>query len=67
MGIVARYPDIDNYSINKSVEHPGLLIQDEFFETIQSVHMSLRGDLVDAIISCIVPTSDLAQVVRRLN
>ena len=67
MGIVARYPDIDDYSINKAVEHPTLLLQEGFLESIEGIHLSLRGDLTDAIVSCIEPQKDLATAVRQLN
>ena len=55
IGILARYPDIDDYSICQAVEYPNILLQHGFLEAIQSIHPSLRQDLTNTIIKCVVP------------
>ena len=67
MGIVARYPEIDDSTVDQVIEHPILLLQDGFLEAIKSIHPSLRHDLTDAIIKCVIPENDLAEVVNALN
>ena len=67
MGIVARYPEIDDSTVDQAIEHPMLLLQDGFLEAIKSIHPSLRHDLTETIIKCVIPENDLAEVVNALN
>ena len=55
IGILARYPDIDDYSICQAVDYPNILLQHGFLEAIQSIHPSLRQDLTYAFIYCVAP------------
>jgi len=67
MGIYARYPHLDDYTIQMAVEHPRVLIQDGFLEAMQTTNLSLRKDLTELVIKCVTPGVDLGATVQAVH
>ena len=67
IGILHRYPGLDETTVQKAFDKPELLIDSSFFEQIQQVNVFLRESLISFIVNRISGGSDVAETVKQLS
>lgn len=65
--MVECYPDVDDDTIEATVNNPQAFMQNGFLEAIQMTHPSLRADIIKVLIGVLTPGRDLSDTVKDLH
>ena len=67
LGVKEAYKTLTPDDISRVMQHPGVLLRDEYLRAINCVLPCLREDLTDVLLKCVDPDDDPFEVVLELH